>query len=346
MKILLRGTNWIGDAVMSIPAMRALRRIFPSARISLAAQPWSKGVFEGCGFVDEVLDTGPGGSLRQVRAQAKQLRRHRFDLAVILPNSFRSALVAKLSGIGRRFGYRNEGRGFLLTDPIDKPAWKSERHEVFYYLNLVSRIEQTLLGTNTAADEAPRFELRPPGSADTPGIFRKFGIDPGDPFVVLGPGSKNSEAKRWPAERFARLNDLAREELGVEVILLGSAEENEVCDLVTRLSRHRPKNLCGSTSLPEAMSILYEASAIVSNDMGLAHIAAAMGTKTVTVFGPTDPKTTAPWNSSVVRTDVDCAPCMLRSCPIDHRCMTRISADEVFEHLTVSYDRPPSLLKR
>ena len=161
MKIVVRGTNWVGDAVMTIPAIRQLRRLFPDARISLFTRGWAKGIFDGADLLDEILTFEPQKSaVKNLFSQAKIWREHQFDLAVIFPNSFESALVAKLGRAARRFGYAKEGRSFLLTDGVKIPAWKNERHEVFYYLNLIEEIENNFFGTRTVSQNEPRFDLR------------------------------------------------------------------------------------------------------------------------------------------------------------------------------------------
>ncbi len=157
------------------------------------------------------------------------------------------------------------------------------------------------------------------------------GVDLSKKTVALGVGSTNSRAKRWQAESYAKLNDLLQNELNANVLLVGAQDEAEISEEVFAKSEKKPIILTGKTNLAEAVAVLSEIDLLVSNDMGLAHIAPATGTKTIVIFGPTNEKTTQPIGSEIIRKDVDCAPCMLRDCPIDHRCMTRISADEVFE---------------
>jgi heptosyltransferase-2 len=152
MKIVVRGTNWIGDSVMQIPALRELRRVFPDARITLCTRAWTEGIFRDADFIDEILTIEPDESLFQ---QAKKWRKANFDLAVLLTNSFQTALIAKLGKVKKRFGYANEGRSFLLTNPIEKPVWKDEKHEIYYYLNLVSQIEKHYFGS--ASEKNPKF---------------------------------------------------------------------------------------------------------------------------------------------------------------------------------------------
>jgi heptosyltransferase II len=337
MKILVRGTNWIGDAVMAIPAMRQLRRAFPDAEITLHTRSWAEGIFRDARFIDEILPFDKTSSkIRDAFAQAKILKEKKFDVAILLPNSFESALVAKLARIPKRFGYAKDGRSFLLTTAVKAPAWKNTRHEAFYYLNLIDEVEKELPGAARPPDETPSADL--PVSEErrekTRELFLENGLDPAKRTVALGVGSTNSRAKRWPAASYAALNDRLQTEFGVNVVLVGGPDERAVSREVQDLAGRKPVDFTGKTDLAEAVAVLAEVDLLVSNDMGLAHIAPATGTKTLVIFGPTNPETTRPFseNAEIVRrTDVECSPCMLRDCPIDHRCMTWISADEVFE---------------
>lgn len=326
----MRGTNWIGDAVMTMPALRELRRIFPDAQITLATRAWAEGIFQDAGFIDEILAFEKNDS---VFKQAKIWRENRFDLAVLFTNSFQTALVAKLAKVKNRIGYANEGRAFLLTDPVPMPEWKNQRHEVFYYLNLIAKIEKKYFGMETVLEKEPRFDLKI--SEERKLKARKFlekaGVDLTKKTVALGAGSTNSRAKRWQAENYAALNDKLQSEYGANVVLIGASDELDISLEVLEKSKIKPVILTGKTSLSEAAAVLSAVDLLVSNDMGLAHVAAAAGTKTLVIFGPTNPLTTQPLGSEIIRReDVDCSPCMLRDCPIDHRCMTRISAEEVF----------------
>lgn len=333
MKILVRGTNWVGDAVMTVPALRELRRLFPSAEITLQTRRWAEGIFRDIGVIDRLLTFDRTGSkIKDTLLQVKSLKKFKFDAAVLFPNSLESALTVKLAKIPRRFGYAKEGRSFLLTDSIRMPAWKNERHEVFYYLNLVSEVEKSLLGTDSVTDKVPSIELQVSDERRRAArnILERNGVDLSKTIVALGVGSTNSRAKRWSPESYARLNDLLQQELNADVILVGAKNELEISEEVFSKSRRKPLILTGKTNLDEAVAVLSESDLLVSNDMGLAHIAPAVGTKTLVIFGPTNDKTTAPLGAEIIRKKVECAPCMLRDCPIDHRCMTWISAEEVF----------------
>jgi len=329
--------------VMAIPAMRRLRQSFPQAEITLHTRSWAEGIFRDADFIDQILTFDKTSSkIKDVVRESRALREKKFDIAVLLPNSFESALVAKLAGIPKRFGYAKDGRSMLLTFAVKVPAWKNERHEVFYYLNLVSALENDQSITQSGPDDTPALDLNVSAErrAAMRGKLSGFGLDPAKPTIALGVGSTNSRAKRWPAERYAQLNDRLQEELNANVVLVGGPDELDVSQEVFDGSRAKPVVLTGQTDLAEAVALLAEVDLLISNDMGLAHIAPAVGTKTLVIFGPTNPETTRPFSDDavIIREGVDCSPCMLRDCPIDHRCMTRISVDEVFEKAKTSLE--------
>jgi heptosyltransferase-2 len=338
-RIVVRGVNWVGDAVMTVPALRELRRLFPAAHITLSTRSWAEGLFRDSEFLDEILTSeGAPGHLKTLTRQRRQWKDRKFDLAVLLPNAFQPALVAALSRVPIRVGYVTEGRGFLLTQPIPLPGWRDQRHEVFFYLNIVSELESRLLGRSSVQEREPEFSLNVSNErkADARRLLANFGVLADRALVILCPGSINSRAKRWPAERFAALGDRLIQDTGVNVALIGSAEEIDVAREVEQIMRHHPTMLAGLTDLAQVTAILSISDLLITNDTGPAHIGAALGRPTLVIFGPTNPATTRPFSSSaeIVRHAPDCAPCMLRDCPIDHRCMTAITAAEVFERST------------
>lgn len=332
----MRGVNWVGDAVMSVPALRELRRLFPRARLTLATRPWAEGIFAGVDFIDDFLVTGDGsGRMAAVLREAREWRARRFDLAVLLPNSFAPALVAALARVPLRVGYATQGRTPLLTHRVGVPEWRGRRHEVFYYLQLVAELERQLYGASAIEEHEPNISLHvtEERSYEARHILHDFGVRSHCPLVAICPGSTNSRAKRWPAERFAAVGDLLYEKLDANVVLVGAAEEVGISEEVARHMRVAPIVLTGRTELAQTAAVLKASDLLVTNDTGPAHVAAAVGCPVVIIFGPTNPVTTRPFSDAaeVVRRPPDCAPCMLRDCPIDHRCMTAITPEEVFE---------------
>src|SRR5688572_21142974 len=328
-RIVVRGTNWVGDAVMTVPALRALRSLFPAAHITLATRGWAQGLFADADFIDDI-QVHEGTGLRSVVNQVRMWQKRAFDLAVLFPNSLESALVAALSRVPVRTGYATEGRQRLLTHPLQLPEWRSSRHEIYYYLNIVEQLADIETGQwkpdgALSVSEARQVEAR--------ALLRSHGVSGERKVIALCPGSINSRAKRWPAERFAALGDRLIADLDADVLLIGSPAEHEVSVEVAARMRRQPIIATGSTDLSGAVAMLTLVDLLITNDTGPAHIASALGRPTLVIFGPTNPLTTRPLSSAgeIIRHPPVCAPCMLRDCPIDHRCMTAISPDEVFD---------------
>ncbi len=326
---------------MSVPALRELRRIFPNDSITLHTRTWADGLFCDADFLDEIVTYDPAKwRIRDVLDNSQFLRKDDYDLAIILPNSFESAMTSYLSRIPRRIGYNKDLRGLLLTDPVAVPEWKTRRHEVFYYLNLVSEIEKRIIGRDTIGQTEPDISLDV--SAERRNTAAKMLADLSDgstgPIVALGVGSTNSRAKRWPANYFAELATRLNAELNAVIVLIGSADDSEVAGEVASMSGVKTIDLSGKTTIAEAVALLAEVDVLVANDMGLAHIAPAVDTRTVVIFGPTDPTTTRPYsdNADILKYDVECSPCMLRDCPIDHRCMTNVTVADAFDRVVAA----------
>ena len=332
-RVVVRMPNWVGDAVMAVPALRELRQLLPQAHITAVSRSGAADILIDADFLDEVLvydRRGPASAW----TQAREWRRRSFDLALLFQNAFEAAVIAFLAGVATRIGYQTERRGFLLTHSLPLPTWKDERHESFYYLNTVAELERLLTGKSGAETTAPRFDLSVSNGRkqEALGFLQDQGARMSAPLAVLCPGSINSRAKRWPAERYAELADRLVES-GVTVALIGSPGELDVSKEVSENAHHRLIMLTGKTTVAEATAIISIADILITNDTGPAHIGAALQTPTVVIFGPTNPLTTYPYSSSaeIIRHPPDCAPCMLRDCPIDHRCMTAITPEQVFE---------------
>ncbi len=332
-RVVVRGTNWVGDSIMTIPALRALRRILPDASITLAIRPGAKGIFSEVDFIDDVLVYDRRNAF-SVFGQVREWKRRQFDLAVLFQNAFEAALIPFLAGVPIRLGYATESRQAMLTHPLPLPDWRSSKHEVFYYLYLITALEQLLFQTSTVCEAEPDISLSipEPRKSEASELLRTYGVSEEKSVVAICPGSINSRAKRWPAEAYAALADRLIEDRR-EVVLIGSKDETEVTNEVTSRMRRRPVVLTGKTTLAQITTVLALVDLVVTNDTGPAHIAAALGCPTIVIFGPTNPLTTRPFSphAEIIRHPPDCAPCMLRDCPIDHRCMTAITVDEVFQ---------------
>jgi heptosyltransferase-2 len=325
--LLVRAPNWIGDAVMATPTLAALRAGFPAARIAVLGRSAVADVLAGHPAVDEVVvddhrrsHAGVWGRLRLVA----EIRRRGFDTVLLLPNSFDSALVAALARVPARVGYRTDGRGPLLTVALPAPR-RPWPHMTSYYLGLLS-------AWGVSGDARAVSLAVTPGERDKARRrLGEWGVKSTDQVVAMNPGAAYGSAKRWPAERFAAVAErLARD--GEFVIVLGAATERGLGDAIVSGLGGRAVNAAGLTTIRDVMAILTWCRRLVTNDSGPMHVAAALGVPVTAIFGPTDPRATSPIGGSVtlLQHTVDCAPCRYRDCPIDHRCMTAVSVDEVY----------------
>jgi len=313
-RLLVRAPNWVGDCVLALPALRDLRRAFPTARLEVLARAWVADFYRALPETDAV-----GESSGQTKDAAAV--RGRFDLAVLLPNSFASAFAVWRAGIPERWGYATDGRGPLLTRRCGVPASVRGRSQVYYYRAMVA-------GLGLAAEGPPDATLVCPEEWAARGAAR-LGED--GPWIGINPGAYYGSAKRWPKERFGAAAELVARRLGARVAILGSEAERPIGEAIARQLRAPARVLCGETSLAELFGVLSQLRLLLTNDSGPMHLAAALGVPTVAVFGSTDWRETAPVGerARLVREDVECAPCLLRECPIDHRCMTRVGVERV-----------------
>ena len=335
-RILVREVNWVGDAVLTLPALEALHARFPRAEITLLARPWVGGLFAGHPAVDRIIGYPSEDAHRGVRGRwrlTRELKGGRFDLAVLFPNSLDAALTPWLAGIPRRVGYPTDGRGWLLTHPVPSRSTGLARHQVERYVAIV----RALGGDGTLS---PRLPVTEEARRKSDELLREEGIASTGPLVALNPGSVYGSAKRWPADRFAVLADSLVESRGATILLIGSGGERPVLNQVAAQMRRPAMNLGGRTDLVALVGVLERARLMLSNDTGAMHVAAAVGTPVLAVFGPTDPVATGPLGrcDRVVRVPVRCSPCLLRECPIDHRCMTGVTVEEVLHEAQALLD--------
>jgi heptosyltransferase II len=334
MKILVRATNWVGDAILSIPALEAIRSRCPHAEISILGRAWVADLFRGQGYADRLLVFEHRGRHRGLWGRerlARELRRERFASAVLLQNAFDAAWIAWRSKIPERIGYARDGRGPLLTLPVRLPqAGEIPAHETYYYLEMLRRagwLERLPIVRDIGLRVDPSARERAESA------LTAAGARVGRVRVAFGPGATYGSAKCWPPERFAALASRLIDAFDADVILFGTPEERVVAKRIAAGMRHKPILLAGQTSIGELPAFLAGCHLFVGNDSGAMHVAAAVGLPVVGIFGSTDPTGTAPVTPRfrLVREPVSCSPCFLRRCPVDHRCMTRIEVDAVVE---------------
>lgn len=334
-KILVRATNWVGDAVMSVPALQVLRERYPKAHIAILARPWVAALYGREPFCDELI---PYEAPRGVRGLGtkwglpRELRRREFDCAILFQNAFEAAALVWAAGIPTRIGYARDGRGVLLTHSIATPRpGETPKHQRFYYLELLKRA-----GLVDSYPAASKIRLSGASAAAEAGRKRFEAARVRGPVIGVSPGAAYGGAKRWLPERFAEAAVRVARARKAAVAVFGSLEELPVCEVVREkvaAAGEACLNFAGATSLSEFIELTGACEVFLTNDSGPMHIASALGIPTVAVFGATDDEATGPTGevSRVVREPVECSPCLLRECPIDHRCMTRVSVDRVAE---------------
>ena len=335
MKILVRSPNWVGDAVMAIPALQAIRQRWPRAEMCVLAPTWVADLYRGQNYADRsIVYEGQGrGRHRSLLAKervAAELRAERFDAAVLLQNAIDAAWVAWRAGIPERIGYAREARGWMLTRavPVPRPG-ETPPHESYYYLELLRRagwlaqlprVEEIHLQVSDEARGSAQVRLLAAGARS--GARR----------VALAPGAAYGSAKCWLPERYAELADRLIAECAAEIVLFGAPGERDMAERIASGMKHQAINLAGATRIGELPGLLSACDLFVGNDSGAMHVAGAVGLPVVAIFGPTDAEATRALTPrfSLIEEPVDCSPCFLRHCPIDHRCMTRVPVDRVF----------------
>jgi heptosyltransferase-2 len=343
-RILVVQPSWVGDAVMATPTLRALRELYPDAHISYLLRRYVKPIYEGMPWADRLITYRTG----KTRAKAGKgtfdlagrLRSGKFDLAILLPNSFKSALICKMAGIDRIIGYERDGRGFLLDDkllPVKERGKFVPSPILKYYLGLAHYLGSTHrnLKLELFVTESER--------RDAQDVFARCGLDAdldrpaaargAAPLIILNPGAQYGAAKCWLPEYFAQLADMFIERLGATVMISAAPKERPIVDAITRQMKHAAIDLPrAGTTLGAMKEIVRRCDLMVTNDTGPRHVAAAFDVPVVTVFGPTHPEWTEIYYAKErqVAVKVFCGPCQKKVCPLDHRCMTRVTPGMVF----------------
>jgi heptosyltransferase-2 len=335
-RIVVRPPNWLGDAVLALPAIAAVRRAHPSAHLTIAAIPAVAPLFreDTDAHPDRVIDLP-----RATRDAVAALEGGGFDAGLLLPNSFRSAFQFWRAGIPERWGYRTAARRLLLTRPIARP--RARVHQADFYRHLVES-----LGMPAEPGEQPRVAARSPSLERAVALIVQHGGATTDRIVGFAPGAAYGQAKQWPPDRVGAVAAQVARRYGVTCVIVGATHDRPAARAVESWVRaHAPDmlprvvDLTGRTSLGALVGLIPRMTAFVSNDSGAMHLAAALGRPVVALFGPTDERVTAPLGDhDIVMEPVFCRPCLLRDCPIDHRCMKRISADRVSAVLAARLD--------
>jgi heptosyltransferase-2 len=353
-KILIVQPSWVGDAVMATPTLRALRQLYPDAKITYLMKRYVKEMYTGMPWADQLISYRTGRSKsKQGKGMfdlAARIRTGNFDTAILLPNSFKTALLCKMAGIPRIIGYERDGRGFLLTDkllPVKDKGKFIPSPIVKYYMGLANYLGSTtkdlrmqLFVTDAEKRAAEQLLVRCglEASIDRPALAGK------PPLIILNPGAQYGAAKCWRAEYFAELADKFIDDLGASVLISASPKERVIVENIKRYMRHAPIDLSNNgLTLGALKEVVRRCDLLVTNDTGPRHIAAAFDVPVVTIFGPTHPEWTEIYfeKERKVQVKVFCGPCQKKVCPLDHRCMTRISPAMVWEQSMQLLKPPP-----
>jgi len=336
--ILIRGTNWVGDAVISIPAIKEVRRLFPEACISLLVRPWVRDIYAGAGFADEILDydkdgihKGWNGFLRLVSG----LKQRSFDCAILLQNAFEAALIAWAARIPQRIGYARDGRSLLLTSACRIDPDVRRVHQVYYYLGILSGVGWLNARLWAQKDYRPSIQVsvRDEDTDAARKMLRSAGIRNGEPVIGINPGAFYGPAKRWFPDRYAVVADTLAKQYRARIVVFGSSSDLRTAEEVAASMKNTAIILAGRTTLGQLMGLIRECRLLITNDSGPMHLAAALDVPQLAIFGSTSEIATGPLSprAVVIKHPVECNPCFLRECPTDFRCMKGISTDHVLD---------------
>jgi len=335
-KIIIRGTNWIGDAVMTLPAIAAIRSLFPDSQLDVLARNWSSPVYKYSKHTDNIIEfERPKGlpTFAIISRIAKKIRGNGYELAIAFPNSFESALIFKIAGIPKTYGYNTDFRSVILSRAVDLPGYKGTKHEVFYYLNLVEKVFGKKWKEGSLAPE-PVLHIPQDEQNRARGLLKKNGWNGKSRLLGLNPGAAFGPAKCWPAEKYRELAvALTQTFPDSTIVVFGTEREREAGEEICVPLGKRAINLCGRTALDEAICTISVLDLMVSNDSGLMHVAAACQVPLVALFGSTNPVTTGPFSKQarVIKHELPCSPCLSRECPRDFICMLGITVSEVLD---------------
>jgi lipopolysaccharide heptosyltransferase II len=333
-RILIRASNWLGDSVISVPAVRAIKTGRPDAHITIAAPKKIAAIWKLVPEVDEIIPLPNRGLFAAVRAIRRQPR---FDVAVVFPNSLRSALEVWLSGIPRRVGYRGHSRKWLLNQIVpENERVGPPEHQAFHYLRIAKNLGAEISGEFIASKKMPNAQ-RPTPNSQLSTLNSQL-------LVGLCPGAEYGPAKRWLPERFAEAATSIAMQRDVKWILFGTKKDAEIGEKICTTLGDHCVNRIGQTTIQQLIDELRECRLLLTNDTGTMHLASLLGVPVVAIFGSTEPRMTGPLGDGhvILRHQVECSPCFLRQCPIDFRCMKAVTVQEAVDAVLSMLARPTS----
>jgi heptosyltransferase II len=343
-KILVVQPSWVGDSVMATPTLRAIRELYPKSHIAYLMRRYVKPIYTGNPWADQLITYRTGKTKKKAGKGlfdlARRLRSAHFDLAILLPNSFQAALVCKMANINRIVGYERDGRGFLLSDKLLPRKDKGKfipTPIIKYYLGLAHYLggQQRDLSMKLFVTDSERREAMDVlGRTGLPIDTERPASAGRPPLILLNPGAHFGAAKCWLPDYFAAVADRFIEEMGATVLISAAPRERRIVDAVLRLMKNPAIDLLShGSSLGALKEIVRRSDLMITNDTGPRHIAAAFDVPVVTIFGPTHPEWTEIYfpRERKVAVKVFCGPCQKKTCPLDHRCMTRVTPAMVFD---------------
>jgi heptosyltransferase-2 len=331
-KIIVRVPNWIGDTVMCTPALHLLRKSLPSASIAALAKEQVAPTLEANPDIDRIIVMTEKESYREL---TRKIMAGKFDTGILFPNSFSSALLFRLAHIPERIGYSTDYRSLLLTKRIKPPSNFKKEHQTFYYLQL---IEKYLFLTHNSHQTATQkmaelvWNITEEEKIEADELLQGANISSQKRLIGINPGAAHGPAKRWLSERFAEVGDELVKKHNARIVIFGSPDERKIATGVAEMMRFKPLNFAGKTNLRQLAAIISRCQLFITNDTGNMHIAAAVGTPVIAIFGSTDSRRTAPWGNShiIVQKKIRCSPCMKKICPRRHyKCLKMIEVQDV-----------------
>lgn len=328
-KILVREPNWLGDAIMTLPAISGLKKGFPDAEIDIVIKPRLIDIFLKNPMIHNIISYEPEKKHRGIINRVKfynNLMRKKYDMALLFQNAFDAALMSFLAGVPIRIGYPTDGRGFLLTHKIPLNENVRKLHQRDYFTNIIKEIG--LQHVNII----PEICISDTDKKVSEKLLHQSGIKEDTGLIAIAPGAAYGTSKQWLYQRYAELADMLQEK-GKGIIIIGTAGEFEIAKKMMDSMKTKPVNLTGRTSLGGLIGIMKRLDAMICNDSGAMHLAACLDVPLICIFGATDPGRTSPSGNKniIIYKKVECSPCKYRVCPYDHECMKAIEVEDVFK---------------
>jgi heptosyltransferase II len=339
-RVLVKEVNWLGDLVISLPALRAIRAAFATSTLTVLVKKELAAFFDGMTWIDEVMPYTVARGLRGVADRVSiinRIRACRFDLAILFPNSFEAALWATAGGARRRAGFLTDHRGMLLTHKARPTGDALSGHQRDYWLAMIRDTIGVMPVANAVEMKLEVGKLHLEKMRNWLGANRH---SPGAPLIAIAPAAAYGPAKEWPLVRYAALIDLLSETAGAECVLVGAPSERNLCAQVAATARSDAIIAAGQTDIGDLIALLSLCDGFAGNDSGAMHLAGALGIPTVGIFGSTNPERTGPCGAraGVVYHKLECSPCLDRTCRFGHyNCLREITPVEVARKLAAPH---------